>query len=403
MNTALLDLLDEYPDTTIVFGENCMEQLASLLDELKAKKIVAFTGNKSVEKNGAWRDLLNATGHSDTSATRFSEIEAEPCIETVEKMITFLETEKPDEVIALGGGSVMDAAKAAYLVYQAGGKLNDYFGVAQYSQKHPGKNIKKVICFPTTSGTGSEATPYSNIVDNALGVKKLIVDECIIPAYSFINPAYAASMDRKTTLATACDALAHSIEGFLNTAKDQAHPLANTWALESIKMIVENLPRILENPNDMKAREALAAAACMGGMVIRYKPTGLPHLCSFSWFGRIPHGLAVAILVPYAWKYYLAENSVRERTFSLHGVFAPSPKNAEDIIKAYCKFLTSVSVPISLKQIKTLNKELLDKTAKTATACENRMKLTTAPRPVPVEKSYEVLSAILNDAWDGNC
>lgn len=401
MNTALLDLLDSYPDTAVVFGENCMAQFASLLDELKAKKIVAFTGNKSVEKNGAWRNLLNATGHSNTTATRFSEIEAEPCTETVEKMIRFLKEEKPDEVIALGGGSVMDAAKAAYLVYQAGGGLNDYFGVAQYSQRHPGKNIKKVICFPTTSGTGSEVTLYSNIVDKTLGVKKLIADENIIPAYSFINPAYAASMDTETTVATACDALAHSIEGFLNTGKDQAHPLANTWALESIKMIVGNLPLILKNPADTGAREALAAAACMGGMVIRYKPTGLPHLCSFSWFGRIPHGLAVAILVPYAWKYYLAENSVRERSASLYGIFGPSAKNAEDIIKAYCEFLQSVSVPVSLKQIKTLDRELLNKTAKTAG--ENRMKLATAPRPVPIEKSCEVLSAILDDAWNGNC
>lgn len=397
--SEIVELLDRYNDTAVTFGESCITQFENLIYQLAPQKIVAFTGSKSVDKNNAWGSVLTACGVVDAIVLRYSAIEPEPSIETVEKMIDFLRKEKPDEVLAIGGGSIMDAAKAAYLVYQAGGTIHDYFGVNKFEEKYPGAKIKKVICFPTTAGTGSEVTPYSNIVDNKADVKKLIVENSIIPEYSFVNPTFAMSMNTETTRATACDALAHLIEGFLNTARDKSHPAANKWALKGIELIVKYLPVVLSRPDNVKAREALSAASCMGGMVIRYKPTGLPHLCSFSWFGKIPHGLAVAILLPYAWNYYLTEASVRARTMELKDIFKNGGSTPESIVEAYCKFLKSLGVPLALCEIESLDMALMDKTAKLAG--ENRMKLASAPRPVPIEKSYEVLSEILLNAWNG--
>lgn len=391
------EILDTYPDTAIAFGESCFSEFECLVSSMDVAKLVVFSGKKSVEANGAWSKLLHSLTQVDVEITRFNDIEPEPCIQTVEKMIDFLEQEQPDQVVALGGGSVLDAAKAAFLTFQAGGTVHDYFGVNKFSSVNPGRRLKKVICFPTTSGTGSEATPYSNIVDRENAVKKLISEVEIIPEYSFVMPSLALSMPLHVTLATACDALAHSMEGFLNVGQDDNHPMANDWAYKSIELIVNNLPWVLKDENDLEARAALAAASCLGGMVIRYKSTGLPHLCSFSWFGRIEHGIAVSILLPHALEYYIGEKKVQERVMELAGIFGGS--SPAEVTAGYRAFLTRCGVPKALREFSDINPELLKLTAQSAGM--NKMKLDLAPKPVPLENSVEILSEILDSAWKG--
>ncbi|MCP3966737.1 MAG: iron-containing alcohol dehydrogenase [Lentisphaerae bacterium] len=390
------EILNTYPDTTFVFGCGAWEQLELLLRDLGAKKVAVFTGRSSADKTGAWARLLKAVDLLDLNIVRFKDIEAEPCIETIERMTQFLNQENPDEVIALGGGSPMDAAKAAYLEYQTGGSVNDFFGVNQYTKKHKDEKLKKVICLPMTSGTGSEATPYSNIVDNNLKVKKLVVEPQIIPEYSFVIPELAASMPPSVTRATGCDALAHSLEGFLNIRQDHNHPKANEWALESIRLIKKFLPRAIKDGSDTEARAAVSTAATLGGMVIRYKSTGLPHLCSFSWFGRIEHGLAVTLLLPSCWDYYITSDGVRERTMQLKEIFPG--ETPEEIVASYREFLAECGVPRGLKTFGDITPELLELTAESAG--QNKMKLDLAPKPVPLEHSKEILMDILTRAYN---
>ena len=387
-------ILNTYPDTNITFGAESWVTFASLLEQRKAKKIVVFSGKHSADKSGAWAKFEKSVRHLDLKIVRFKDIEEEPCTETVEKMTAFLKQETPDEVIALGGGSPIDAAKAAYLEYQTGESHQDFFGVNKFSSVNPGQKLKKVICFPTTSGTGTEATPYSNIVNHKLKVKKLISEVEIIPEYSFVIPELALSMPAHVTRATGCDALAHSLEGFLNIGQDENHPLANDWALESIRLVKEFLPHAISDGKDIEAREALSAAATLGGMVIRYKSTGLPHLCSFSWFGRIEHGIAVALLLPSAWKYYIQRKKIAERTMLLKDIF-PGETPAE-IIASYQEFLNTCGVPENLKAFPDITPKLLDLTAKSAGL--NKMKLALAPKPVPLENSYEIILNILKQA-----
>jgi alcohol dehydrogenase class IV len=392
-----IDYLDSYPDTNIVFGENSLIEFENLMRHCASSKIIVFTGKSSVEANGAWSRFLKASVLLDAAIIRYSRIEPEPCIETIEAMIDLLENEKPDQVAAIGGGSIMDAAKAAFLTYQGGGCVSNYFGVNLFSKNNPGVKLRKVICFPTTSGTGSEVTPYANIVDKNAGVKKLIVETEIIPAYSFVCPSFANSMPPHVTLATGCDALAHSIEGFLNVGRDASRPEANHWAYESIRLIVHNLPPALKDCHCHEARAAMAAAATLGGMVIRYKPTGLPHLCSFSWFGKIEHGIAVAMLLPHAWNYYIESKEIQDRTMRLREIFPGN--NPTEVIQSYRKFLDSVGVPKTLHEFPDITPELLEHTA--ADAGQNKMKLEMAPRPVPPGQSQTILGEILRRAWQG--
>ena len=178
---------------------------------------------------------------------------------------------------------------------------------------------------------------------------------------------------------------------------DRANPDADGWALESIRLITENLPRAIADGRDETARRNMCIAATLGGMVIRFKPPGLPHLASYSWFGRLEHGIAVAMLLPGCWRYYLGNPSVAERTMRLAGLFPG--RTPEEVIASFRRFLDSVGVPGRLSDCSGITPELLAATAQSGPA--NRMKLESAPRPVPVEESAQILASILEDTWQG--
>ena len=348
-------------------------------------RCAVFTGGRGAEKNNAWQDFSAAV----PDAKRFQGIEPEPSTATVGRMAEFLDNGDFDTVFAIGGGSVLDAAKAAYMVNQSRLPLQELFGINKLSARFPGREFKRIIAVPTTSGTGSEATQYSNIVDTAAGVKKLIAEVQSVPSHSCIVPAYTATMPESVTLATGCDALAHLLEGFLNVGADSSNSNANVWAMRGIRLVKEYLPEAMKN--DPEARKQMAVAAALGGMTIRFKSTGLPHLCSFSWFGRIAHGIAAIMLLPESWRYYLGNPAVASRTMELAEIFPG--RTPEEIITSFRKFLTGLGVPQFLKEFPDLSLELMERTA--SSAGENKMKLELAPRPVPLEQSKFVLQEIL--------
>ena len=392
------ELLTEAPGQRAVLCSGTDEAVSVLAERLAGVGTAAlFTGRRSAERCGALAAVEAAAKLAGCRLARFSDIEPEPCIPTVEKMRAFLAAHPAEAVVAAGGGSVLDAAKAAYLSHQTGKPLSEHFGVDKYSSRHPEAALKRIVALPTTSGTGSECTAYSNIVDRELAVKKLIAERLIVPDTAIIAPGFASYMPRSVTLATGCDALAHLVEGLLNVRADGNHPRANEWALAGIRLVKEFLPRALEAPADAEARRGMAVAAALGGMVIRFKSTGLPHLCSFSWFGRIEHGIAAALLLPASWRYYLAEPSVAERTMMLRDIFGGT--TAEEVVTNFRAFLDSVGVPASLAAYPEITPELLRRTA--SSGRENPMKLELAPRRVPLERSGEILSAILEAAYRG--
>jgi len=391
------NLFDKVPSQLFAFGRaRSAEVLAAALG--KAPSTVLFTGGKSADTSGAAAFVEETAARCGNKLVRWNRVSPEPDIETVLAMRDLLLATGDCTVCAAGGGSVLDAAKAALLMAETGRDIDSLFGIDRFSSENPGASPRRIIAIPTTSGTGSEATQYSNIVDRKNGVKRLIAEKAVIPGYALIDPVFTSSMPRSVTLATACDALAHLLEGFLNTGADPGSgAAANIRALAGIEAIVQNLPRILEDPGDREARRRLALAAALGGTVIRFKSTGLPHLCSFSWFGRIEHGMAVIILLPHAWRYYLGNPAVAERTMELAPLFPG--KTPGEVIGSFCRFTDSIGVPRRLADYPLLTQELMAQTAKSAGA--NKMKLELAPRPVPLEDSERILSQILTQAYKG--
>lgn len=389
-------LLNSIPDQQIALGKEASSELLKTAIA-SSYKAVLFTGRNSARLSGAEEFVQTAAIECGVDLLIWNQVTPEPDIDTVLAMRDFLKNSNADTVIAAGGGSVLDAAKAALLLVETSQDINDLFGINMYSRSNPQQSLRRIIAIPTTSGTGSESTQYANIVDRTTGVKRLIAEKEIVPHYALLVPEFTHAMPQSVSIATACDALAHLLEGFLNTRADESSGNANYRAIAGIRLIVDNLPRIIEDPDNAAARKNLAVASCLGGSVIRFKSTGLPHLCSFSWFGRIEHGMAVIMLLPAAWEYYLGNEDVAQRTMELAPVF---PGNTpEEVINSFRRFTTKLGVPPTLAAYPMLTWDLMESTAKSAGA--NKMKLELAPRPVPLEESNRILLGILEKAYKG--
>ena len=384
-------LLEKYEPVRIVFGDGAFAQLGTeLMLDRSASACFVFGGRSTAQKSGVYQDFINTISSFDLEAPSVSDIPPEPDTDDVRRIVEVLKDASPAAVIAVGGGSVMDAAKAAYLSWQTGMDVTELFGVDVASKKFPDRAFKRVFCIPTTSGTGSEVTPYANIVDREKGVKCLIMEKQIVPAVSFVEPAFTCSMPADLTATTALDAMVHSIESFLNTRTTGADPASDEWAQESVRLIRYALPKVLKDPDDLLSREMLSAAATLGGMCIATRPTSLPHLCSFSLYGRIAHGYAVAGFLPLFWRYYLKEEAVRAQTMRLAGIFPSAEKQStpEDVVDAVEAFIRTCAKPLEL------NAELIEKIASDALA--NPMKLASAPRPVPPDDAARIIRAVLS-------
>lgn len=390
-----LNGLEAYTPTSIVFGDGAFTHLSAEVLLTGSKVLLVVTGGtNSSMKSGAYQAFMNmALGMASLETPLCSGVPAEPDVEDVRRIVQRMQETRPDSVAALGGGSVMDAAKAAYLSWQTGLDVKELFGVNEASRRFPDKEFKRVICIPTTSGTGSEITPYSNIVDRAHDLKYIIVERQITPALALIDPQFTHSMDPALTAATALDAMTHSIESFLNISAANADPAAEDWALEGIRLIHYALPRLLKNrPDSAVEREMLSAAAAYGGMCIACRPTALPHLCSYSMWGKVPHGLAVALLLPHFWRYYLGgDEKIASQTMRLSGIFGGS--TPEEVIRNCEQFIAEVSPFKKLSEIDGFGVEMVEKIA--ADAVLNPAKLHSAPRPVALDEAEKLIKEIL--------
>jgi len=394
-----LSFFDHYDATDIVFGEGAFTQLGGEMLLNGIQTVLTVFGGESKMKNGTYRAFTSLMLSFDIESPVFAGVPAEPDVECVRAIVKQLEECKPDAVVAIGGGSVMDAAKAAYLSWQSGLDVAELFGVNVASAKFPDKTFKRVICIPTTSGTGSEVTPYSNIIDKTKDLKYIINDTAIVPDLALVDPYFTRTMDNELTAATALDAMTHAIESLLNFRAKDPDPMAEKWAVACVKLIRFALPRVLQDPESQLDREMLSAAAVLGGMCIKTRPTALPHLCSYSMWGRIPHGYAVSLLLSSFWKFYLdGPQEVAAQTMKLAGIFPSDSeqKTPADVVAACEAFIASVSPYAKISAVPGFDQALVAKIA--ADALKNQSKLLSAPRSVPADEAEKIISDILSKA-----
>ncbi len=235
---------------------------------------------------------------NDCRVDVFSHISSEPDWNTIEKAVAMMRQSKPDTIVALGGGSVLDAAKIMRLFYDwpdlrldqiAIGFLDYRFRTAEF----PADVHTQLVAIPTTSGTGSEVTPFAVLKDNANDRKVSLVDESLLPDVAIIDANLTRGLPPGITLDTATDALTHAIESLVSIMSSD---YTDGLALESMRLIFEALPEVLKNGNNVIWRHKLHNAACLAGMAIGNASVGMNHALAHSLGAcfNIPHGRANA-------------------------------------------------------------------------------------------------------------
>ena len=239
----------------------------------------------------------------------FCDVEPDPSIQTVQKGVELMRSFEPDTIIALGGGSSMDAAKGMWLFYeQPEVNFNDlkqkFMDIRKRAFQYPELGHKaKLVCIPTTSGTGSEVTPFAVITDKVEHKKYPLTDYSLTPTVAILDPVLTYNLPKTITADTGMDVLTHATEAFVSTL---ANDFTDGLAIQAIKMVFEYLPRSYKNgANDPEAREKMHNASCLAGMAFANAFLGMNHSMAHKVGGEfhVPHGRANAILLPYTIRY----------------------------------------------------------------------------------------------------
>ncbi len=279
-----------YMPTRLTFGPGSLDTLQkAATEDLRARRPFLVT-DRNLRKAGLVDRVLSQFENPDV----FDEVEANPRSTTVDRVGERARKNLPDVVIALGGGSVLDAAKAIALLATNPGKIEQYEGREQYSNPP-----LPVIAVPTTCGTGSEVTWVSVITDTKRRFKMSIKGTKMFPAAAIVDPDVITSLPAAVIASTGMDALTHAIEAF--TVKP-ATPVTDLFALEAIRRIWKSLPQAYENISAQKeARESLMLGSTLAGFAFGNSDVGAVHCISESIGALfdIPHGVANALFLPY--------------------------------------------------------------------------------------------------------
>lgn len=239
----------------------------------------------------------------------FCDVEPDPSIQTVQKGVALMRSFEPDTIIALGGGSAMDAAKGIWLFYeQPQVNFDDlkqkFMDIRKRAFQYPELGRKaKLVCIPTTSGTGSEVTPFAVITDKEEHKKYPLADYSLTPTVAIIDPALTMTLPRTITADTGMDVLTHATEAYVSTL---ANDFTDGLAVQAIKMVFEYLERSYKNgANDPEAREKMHNASALAGMAFANAFLGMNHSMAHKIGGEfhVPHGRANAILLPFTIRY----------------------------------------------------------------------------------------------------
>ncbi|WP_199700138.1 iron-containing alcohol dehydrogenase [Atopobacter sp. AH10] len=290
----------------VIFGENSLEYLSSL--EGARKKAFVVTSGDFLEKQGYLKEITDYLEKGGFSCQVFDQVEPDPSIDTVNKGASLMKEFEPDWIIAVGGGSVMDAAKAMWVFYEH----PELSKIEDLKSPVPKLRIKaKMVNIPTTSGTGSEVSRSIVISDNKTHVKYGIGDMEMMPDIAILEPKLTYSLPPRVTAASGMDALVHSLEARVS---NRANSVADALANYAIKHITKNLPIAYKEPNNTEAREKMLISSMVSGMAFTNVSLGIVHSIAHAIGGKfgIPHGESCAIVLPYVIEVNSANETAKE-------------------------------------------------------------------------------------------
>ena len=272
-------------------GAKASEQIGNILQSLNLKNPIIITDEMMV-KLGYTKRVEEILDESKIISEVFSDTIPEPTVESIRRGVEKVKNGNFDSIIALGGGSPIDSAKAIGLLGKYGGEMKDYKFPRIVSE--PGIPI---IAIPTTAGTGSEATRFTIISDEKTDEKMLCVGLAFMPIAALVDYELTLSVPQRTTADTGIDALTHAMEAYVSK---KANSYSDSQAIEAMKLLAPNLRAVYHDGSNRKAREAMMLGATLAGIAFSNASVALVHGMSrpIGAFYHVPHGLSNAMLLP---------------------------------------------------------------------------------------------------------
>lgn len=332
----------------------------------------------------------------------------------VSRLASELRELTPDVIVTIGGGSTIDATKAAQVIHALGGPIDDYFGVGEVSKAiaTTGEKLTPLVAIQTAASSAAHLTKYANITDTSTGQKKLIVDEAIIPPRAVFDYSVTRSMPPDLTADGALNGLSHALEVLYGSVGKPYYQRMTEVAEECIGLIVDYVERAVTNPDDTEARTALGLATDLGGYAIMLGGTNGAHLTSFSLVDILSHGRACAIMNPYYTVFFAP--AIQEplrlvgrilRDAGLITVDVGSFRGRE-LGLAVAQGLLAISkrldFPTTLGEVDGFTEQHLARALAAAKDPQLKMKLENMPVPLTTEMIDEYIGPVLAAAKDGD-
>ena len=330
--------------TKIILGEGALKAAQSGLCALGQKALIVC--GPITASLGYAEEVAALLAEGNVSSAVFSAIAAEPTDEMIEEGLRAFVEEGCDFLVAIGGGSPIDAMKAIAMRNALGGTLRDYIGKPVTCKLAP------MAAIPTTAGTGSEATQFTIITDVKTQVKMLLAGPGLLPDLAIVDHAYSVSAPPNITAATGIDALTHAMEAF--TSK-KAQPLSDLFALSAAKRIFGNLKKAYDCPQDLSAREQMAIGALEAGVAFNNASVTVVHGMSrpIGALFHIPHGVSNAMLLEACFRYVCARAPERFAELSRFLGFADESMRDEAaavlLIERTAALLKEIKIPSLLE------------------------------------------------------
>ncbi|MDX5629296.1 MULTISPECIES: iron-containing alcohol dehydrogenase [unclassified Brenneria] len=276
----------------ITYGENAMERLATL----RGSRAALVTGGSSMKRHGFLAQAEKLLNQAGMDCLLIDNVEPNPSVATVQRGAKAMLEFQPDWIVAIGGGSAIDAAKVMWCFYEHPHlTLADILPVGSMP---PLRNKAKFVAIPSTSGSASEITAFSVITDTESHIKYPIVAADMVPDIAILDPAIPATCPPHITAHSGMDVLTHALEAYVSTA---ATSFTDPYALEAIRLVFENLETAYLSPDNMQARFHMHNASALAGIAFTNASLGIIHSLAHKIGGEfgVTHGLANAIMLPY--------------------------------------------------------------------------------------------------------
>ncbi|PKM87316.1 MAG: bifunctional acetaldehyde-CoA/alcohol dehydrogenase [Firmicutes bacterium HGW-Firmicutes-12] len=412
----------------IYFRPGAIQYLAKMPDISRAFIVTDETMLKLGYVDKVLYHLRSRPGRNYVHSEIFSRVQPDPTVQSVLEGVESIKSFQPDVIIALGGGSVIDAAKAIWLFYEyPETRFEDlrlkFMDIRKRVAKFPRLGNKaRLVAIPTTSGTGSEVTSFAVITDQKTQIKYPLADYELTPDVAIIDPEYVESVPAGVTADTGMDVLTHALEAYVSV---MASDYTDALAMKAIQLVFEYLPRSYQNAEDQVAREKMHNASTIAGMAFTNAFLGINHALAHKLGGEfhIPHGRANAVLLPHVigynaqvpskfnafpnYEHYIAHEKYAEIAKALGLKFHTFEEAVESLKVAVIELMQRLNMPLTIKEMNIPEDKyvrVLDELAKKAfedqaVTANPRLPLVSELKELYLKAYYGVFENVNTQEW----